>query len=174
MRARHFVLFAITFGALLFSSTAVRAQNTKKDYLSDLEGDKIRDAESSSERIGLFLTFAADRLQKLQYELNRTEPERNRAATLNGLLNGYAGCIDDAADLVVVETEKQTDIRGAVKEFQNRGKEFLATLEKLATDGPELDTYKETLLDAIEGTKDALNDVQQAAKKLAPPPRKKP
>jgi hypothetical protein len=38
-----------------------------------------------------------------------------------------------------------------------------------------LDTYKETLEDAIEGTKDALNDVDEAQKELSPAPvRRKP
>src|SRR5437870_8667669 len=33
----------------------------QKDYLSALEADKIRDAETPNERIRLFLTFAEDR-----------------------------------------------------------------------------------------------------------------
>jgi chromosome segregation ATPase len=95
---------------------------------------------------------------------------------LNSLLNAYTGCIDDAADLVGLETERQSNIRDALKEFQAKGKEFLETLEKLSKDGAELDSYKETLKDAIEGTRDALKDVDEAGKKLAPPPssRRKP
>jgi hypothetical protein len=51
-----------------------------------------------------------------------------------------------------------------------RSKEFLATLEKLSTDGPEREIYKENLDDAIEGTRDAMNDAEKAKKKVAPPP----
>jgi hypothetical protein len=161
---------------LLGQPAALRSAPQKKDYLSDLEADKIRDAETSSERIKLFISFAADRLKKFQYELGRTAPERNRPEMLNSLLNAYTGCIDDAADLVDLEVERQTNIRDALKELQTKGKEFLATLEKLSKEGPELDTYKETLGDAIEGTRDALKDVDDAGKKLAPPPspRRKP
>jgi hypothetical protein len=43
-------------------------------------------------------------------------------------------------------------------------------LEKLQQNGAELDTYKDTLLDAIDGTKDALTDVDNALKTAAPPP----
>ncbi len=166
-------------GLFLFSPPALLRsgqQKPKKDYLSDLEADKIRDAETPSERIKLFLSFAADRLKKFQYELGRTAPERNRPEMLNSLLNAYTGCIDDAADLVDLETEKQSNIRDALKEFQAKGKEFLEALEKLAKGGPELDSYKETLQDALEGTRDALKDVDEAGKKLAPPPspRRKP
>ncbi len=48
----------------------------KKDYLSDAESEKIRDAETTSERIKLFISFAADRIKKLQY---RIRPSRRIA-----------------------------------------------------------------------------------------------
>ena len=68
----------------------------EKDYLSALEADKIRDAETSNERIRLFLAFAEDRLKKFQYELEH--PSSNRHGDmLNALLNAYIGCVDDAA-----------------------------------------------------------------------------
>ncbi len=178
MRGRISLAIVLAGFFLLGQPASLRGepQRQKKDYLSDLEADKIRDAESPSERIKLFVSFAADRLKKFQYELSRTAPELNRAEMLNSLMNAYAGCIDDAADLVDLNVEKQTDIRDALKDFQTKGKEFLATLEKLSKDGPQLDTYKETLQDAIEGTRDALKDVDEASKKLAPPPssRRKP
>ncbi|MDP9147476.1 MAG: hypothetical protein M3N22_07430, partial [Acidobacteriota bacterium] len=41
------------------------AQQEQKDYLSSMEADKIRDAETTNERVKLFLTFADDRLKKL-------------------------------------------------------------------------------------------------------------
>ena len=172
MRARIPVMILLG-GLLLPGKSALlcsQPPQDKKDYLSDLEADKIRDAETPSERIKLFISFAADRLKKFQYELGRTAAERNRPEMLNSLLNSYIGCIDDAADLVDLETEKQSNIREALKDFQAKGKEFLATLEKISKDGPELESYKETLNDALEGTRDALKDVDEASKKLAPPP----
>jgi hypothetical protein len=45
-------------------SPAVRAQRPEKDYLTSLEADKIRDAETPNERIKLFLMFAEDRDRK--------------------------------------------------------------------------------------------------------------
>ena len=150
-------------------------QNVKKDYLTDTEADKIRDATLPPERIKLFVSFADDRLKKFQYELTRTSPEGRRAEILNSLLNAYSGCMDDAADQVALAEEKQIDIRGPLKNMQSKGKEFLEILEKLDKGGPEYDTYKETLQDAIEGTKDALADADKAAKELTPAPvRRKP
>jgi hypothetical protein len=51
-----------------------------------------------------------------------------------------------------------------------RTKEFLAILEKLSADGPELEIYKDNLDDAVEGTRDAMNEAEKAKKEVAPPP----
>lgn len=141
----------------------------QKDYLSAVEADKIRDAETPNERIKLFLMFAEDRLKKFQYELDH--PSMNRHADmLNSLLNAYIGCIDDAADLIQLGIEKQQNIRPGIDLMAARTKEFLALLEKLSAEGPEIDLYKDNLDDAIEGTRDAMNDAEKAKKKVAPPP----
>jgi hypothetical protein len=149
-------------------------QQQLKDYLSEAEADKIRDAREPSERIKLYMTFAEDRLTKFEYEINRTEQERRRSEILNGLLNGYAGCVDDAADQIALAREKHLDIREALKLMQTKDKHFLELLQKYDKDGPELDTYRDTLEDAIDGTKDALSDVDEAQKEVqAPPVRRK-
>jgi len=141
----------------------------QKDYLSALEADKIRDAETVNERIRLFLTFADDRLKKFQYELEH--PSTNRHGDmLNSLLNAYVGCVDDAADLIQLGIEKQDNIRKGIDLMTARAKEFLVVLGKLSADGPELELYKDNLDDAIEGTRDAMNDAEKAKKKVAPPP----
>src|SRR5208282_5982114 len=157
------------------SARCVQAQEQKKDYLTDAEGDRIRDAVTPPERMKLFVIFAGDRLKKFQYELTRTVPEGRRSEILNGLLNAYAGCIDDAADQIEVAREKQVDIRASLKIMQTKGKEYLEALQKINEGGPEYDTYKDTLQDAIEGTQDALTDVDKALKELNPAPvRRKP
>ncbi len=165
--------YKMLFLLLVFSCLAaplVRAgAPPQKDYLSAVEADKIRDAETVNERIKLFLTFADDRLKKFQYELEH--PSTNRHGDmLNSLLNAYVGCVDDAADLIQLGIEKQENIRLGIDLMTSRIKEFLVVLEKLSTDGPERELYKDNLDDAIEGTHDALNDAEKAKKKVAPPP----
>jgi hypothetical protein len=159
----------------MVSARSVHAQHDKKDYLTDAEGDRIRDAVTPPERMKLFVEFADDRLKKFQYELTRTVPEGRRAEILNGLLNAYEGCVDDAADQIEVAREKQVDIRASLKLMQGKGKEFLAALQKISQGGPEYEIYKDTLADAIEGTQDALSDVEKALKELNNAPvRRKP
>ena len=154
---------------MLVLPLAARAATPQKDYLSAVEADKIRDAETVNERIKLFLTFADDRLKKFQYELDH--PTSNRHGDmLNSLLNAYVGCVDDAADLIQLGLEKQENIRQGVDLMAARTKEFLVVLEKLSNDGAEREIYKDNLDDAIEGTRDAMNDAEKAKKKVAPPP----
>ena len=163
----HFLLLA---ACILAASPLVRgAGPQQKDYLTALEADKIRDAETVNERIKLFLSFADDRLKKFQYELEH--PSTNRHGDmLNSLLNAYVGCVDDAADLIQLGIEKQENIRQGIDLMSSRTKEFLVVLEKLSTDGADLELYKDNLDDAIEGTRDAMNDAEKAKKKVAPPP----
>ena len=148
----------------------------KKEYLSEAETEKIRDAGATDPRIVLFETFASDRIKKLRYEFAHfNSADRKRTERLNSLINGYAGCIDDAVDLIDLGIEKQQDIREGVKAMQAGIKEFLPYLQDLSANGLERDTYKENLDDAIEATQDAAMEVDKAAKETpAPPVRRKP
>jgi hypothetical protein len=167
MKRRAFIcscLFAIAVGFF-----AVPSRAEQRDYLSALEADKIRDAETTNERIKLFITFADDRLKKFQYELQHPSSNKH-PEMLNALMNAYVGCVDDAADLVQLGIQKQENIRPAIDLMASRTKEFLQILEKLSADGTEIDIYKDNLDDAIEGTRDAMNDAEKAKKAVAPPP----
>jgi hypothetical protein len=146
----------------------------KKDYLSDSEADKIRDADTTSDRIKLFISFAGDRIKKLQYEFAHPA-ELHRDERINTLINAYAGCIDDGSDLIQLGVDKQQDIRDAIKEMQSRAPEFLAYLKDLSTKGRAVEPYKENLDDAIDATNDAIRDAADALKENAPPPvRRRP
>ena len=164
--------------AMLSTAPTTRASTPqkKKEYLTETEADKIREAGDTGVRIGLFATFAADRIKKVQYELAHIDPaDEKRAERLNDLINGYTGCIDDAADLVEIGVEKQQDIRAGVKLMSSKIKEFLPYLQSLAANGAEREMYKSNLDDAIEATQDAAKDVERAAKETpAAPVRRKP
>jgi hypothetical protein len=148
---------------------AAQPQVQQKDYLSPLESDKIRDAETTNDRIKLFLMFADDRLKKFQYELHHPSSNKH-PEMLNALMNGYVGCVDDAADLMQLGVEKQENVRAGIDLMAMRTKEFLDVLTKMAEEKIEIDVYKDNLNDAIEGTRDAMNDAEKAKKSVAPPP----
>src|SRR5437879_11508383 len=100
------LLLLLVFGLRVAPPFVRAGAPQQKDYLSALEADKIRDAQTVNERIKLFLMFAEDRLKKFQYELEH--PSSNRHGDmLNWRLNAYVGCVDDAADLIQLGIEKQ-------------------------------------------------------------------
>jgi hypothetical protein len=174
MRRRMVLAVIAAMIAPMLARPAAARPAQLKDYLSEEEANKIRDAREPAERIKLYMAFAEDRLDKFEYELNRNVQERRRSEILNGLLNGYSGCVDDAADQIALATEKHADIHEALKLMRTKDTAFLALLQKYDKDGPDLDTYRDTLEDAIEGTKDALSDVDEAQKESqAPPVRRK-
>lgn len=172
-------VFALLLSAALPLAALPRASailQGKMDYLTEAEADKIRDTMSPAERIKLYVVFAEDRLTKFQYELNRQNPDRRRDEMLNSLMNAYAGCIDDASDQIDIAKQKQVDIHAALKIMGDKGKAFLDILQKLHQgSGPDFESYKETLEDAIEGTQDAMTATEKAQKEMpAAPVRRKP
>jgi hypothetical protein len=166
---KYAALLGLSVLAIVAGPFAISSSAAQKDYLSALESDKIRDAEGANERIRLFLTFAEDRLKKFQYELQHPSSNKH-PEMLNALMNAYVGCVDDAADLVQLGIQKQENIRAGIDLMAGKTKEFLQALEKVSADGVEIDIYKDNLDDAIEGTRDAMNDAEKAKKAVAPPP----
>jgi len=88
---------AISTGAMFLLAAALGnalpspadAAPQKKEYLSEVEADKIRDAGTTGPRIALYAAFASDRIKKIQYEFSHMDPaDEKRAERLNGLLNG--------------------------------------------------------------------------------------
>ena len=169
---KYAVSLALCISVIATGLLSIPSHAAQKDYLSSLESDKIRDAEGTNERIKLFLTFADDRLKKFQYELQHPSSNKH-PEMLNALMNAYVGCVDDAADLVQLGIQKQENIRAGIDLMAGKTKEFLQALEKLSADGIEVDIYKDNLDDAIEGTRDAMNDAEKAKKAVAPPPMRR-
>ena len=169
---KHFRRISFAVFIILLCMASANAQTVKKDYLSDYEADKIRDAETPNERIKLFVQFADERLKKFQYELDHPSASRH-SEMLNYLMNSYIGCVDDASDLIQEGIEKQQNVRAGVDLMANKAKEFLETLKKISADAKEIDIYKLNLDDAIEGTQDAINDAEKAKKSVAPPPTRR-
>ena len=181
MKTRPQLALVISVGALSLAllgvpagtspaSAARAAQGRGPDYLTQAEADKIRDAQSPDQRIKLFISFADDRMRKFQYELSRTVHEERHDEMLNGLLNDYVGCVDDAADQIDVAQEKQVDIRGQLKMMKEKDGEFLAILQKIKDENPDIYAFRDNLEDAIQGTKDALESIDEATKAAASSP----
>src|SRR5258708_21087091 len=109
MKCKSPILLLVFCLPFVFHAVFAEASQ-EKDYLSAFEADKIRDAETSNERIRLFLGFAEDRLKTFHYEIEHPSSNRH-PEMLNALLNPYLACVDDAADVMQLGIEKQENIR---------------------------------------------------------------
>ena len=78
----------LSVAGLFGGFAAPAARPPQKDYLSTIEADKIRDAETPNERITLFLSFADDRLKKLEYELEHPSQSMH-----NEMINSLSECL---------------------------------------------------------------------------------
>jgi hypothetical protein len=147
----------------------------ERDFLTGMEADKIRDADTPNLRIKLFLDFAADRLRKFHYERSRGIQNRQRGVRLASLLAAYAGCVDDASELIDLGRLKQQDIREGIADMEKRAAAYLAELELVASSQSEAAGFREELLDALDATREALAIAAKAREEIAPPPvRRKP
>lgn len=163
--------FLVLLTGALPAISAARPAPQKKEYLSDAEADQIRDAFTPTAKIKLFLSFAGDRVKRIQYEFAHWDPQDHRQMErVNDALNGYSGCIDDAAELIDIAVEKQQEVHEALKDLQLRTKDYLTYLQQLQTSGPSRDEYKDNLDDAVEATQDAQSDALKAQKEIQPPP----
>ena len=170
MRIHLTLCASILVGLLAFCSAPPVPAQSGKDYISSTEAEKVREATDPNERIQLFLSFASDRLKQLQYELDHPANTVRRAERLNGLLNAFSGCLDEAVDRMQLSVEKQENVREGIKAMQTQAPEFLTYLKDLSVKGPERNTYKENLDDAIASTEDAIRSAADAAKENAPAP----
>jgi len=169
---------SVQFGQNVLAETNACELVIEKPQLSGIPADLRAAARGLSGRYtfsldrGVFealLTFADDRLKKFQYELQHPSSNKH-PEMLNALMNGYVGCVDDATDLMQLGVEKQENVRAGIDTMVAKTKEFLEILNKIFEDKIEFDIYKDNLNDAIEGTRDAMNDAEKAKKAVAPPP----
>ena len=161
------ILFACAF---LFLAPGISAQGQRQtDYLTQLEADKIRD-EEPRERIKLFVLFAEDRLKKFQYEMAKGANDKRRAERMAALMDAFAGCMDDATELMELGRMKQQDILKGVQFLQGKSKEFLAELERQIAAAPASAAYKENLEFAHLAVKEALEEAEKATKEISPGP----
>jgi hypothetical protein len=169
---RRTIFVACFAGALAISLGAARVAaalpQSPQSYLSPEEATKLRDDQDPSDRIKIYVAIAEDRLKKFDYEINRAVPERDRSDVLNGLLHAYEDSMDDADDEIDDARYKQADIKAALKIMDDKGKSFLARLQKYSKNGKYLSDYSDTLQDAIDSTTDAISDAADAQKEMLP------
>jgi hypothetical protein len=164
MSARSWM--ALALAALLAVPAAAWARPAQQDYLTETEADKIRNAASTNERIGLFLDFAADRLQRFEQELQMKGTGPLRADFLNDLLDSFSACVDEAASRIDGGVNNGEDVRAGIQDARKRIPGFLAELKKIQAKNTNGSLYRDALSDAQSDLQDDLSDVEKDAKQL--------
>ena len=158
MKRRAFVLLA--YVAVLFALSA-NAQR-KHDPLNTEEVNQLRDAMlEPDQRLKLYVTFARDRITKL--EQMRADPKTtDRARQTHDMLSDFLSVYDELNDNVDMYVGRKEDIRKPLKLVIEADIEFQSKLRALKdaanTDAAEAHQYEFLLSNAIETVDSSADD----------------
>src|SRR5580698_4931652 len=142
----------------------------EKDFLTENEIEKVREAQLPNDRLKLYALFARQRLDQLQRLLEKEK--KGRSLSARELLEDYSSIID-AIDTVSDDALKRgvdiTEGTGAVTASEKR---FLEQLQKIeGRNLADVDLYEVALKEAIASTSDSLDlakeDVASRGAKLS-------
>jgi hypothetical protein len=153
-------LILISFA--VFGCGLLQAQ--QKDFLSSDEVDQVRLAQDPSERIKLYLQFAAKRVALVEQLLSKNKPGRSLA--IHDTLDEYSKIIE-AIDTVGDDAlRRKLPIDKGMDEAKKVEKELLARLNKIEPSAPDdLSRYSFVLQTAIDTTNDSLEIAAEDAGK---------
>src|SRR5580692_4277004 len=128
----------------------------QRDFLTNDEVEKVREAQEPNERLKLYVLFARQRLDQLQRVLEKEK--KGRSLAVRELLEDYASIID-AIDTVSDDALKRgVDITLGTVEVIGSEKRFLEQLQKIQDRNPaDLDLYEVALKEAIASTSDSID-----------------
>ena len=128
----------------------------QKDFLTENEIEKVREAQVPSDRLKLYTLFARQRLDQLQRLLEKEK--KGRSLQARDLLEDYSSIID-AIDTVSDDALKRgVDITQGTVEVIGSERRFLEQLQKIQDRNPaDLDLYEVALKEAIASTSDSMD-----------------
>jgi hypothetical protein len=151
---RRFPICVLILASVIL--TNVPPALAQKDFLTENEIEKVREAQAPNDRLKLYALFARQRLDQLQRLLEKEKKGRSLAA--RELLEDYSSIID-AIDTVSDDALKRgVDITAGTVEVVGSEKRFLEQLQKIQDRNPaDLDLYEVALKEAIASTSDSMD-----------------
>src|SRR5579863_1975777 len=145
--------WTISICALLAAAGPALAQ---KDFLTEDEIEKVREAQLPNDRLKLYALLAKQRLDQLQRLLEKEKKGRSLAA--RELLEDYASIID-AIDTVSDDALKRgIDITEGTVAVNASEQRFLGQLQKIQDRNlADVDLYAVALKEAIASTSDSID-----------------
>lgn len=150
--------------ALLLVVLPARARAQTGAPLSDEEQDKLREAQDPGERIGVYVDFMQDRLDRFDDFRHRPDdPKYDNAGYLNDLLGEYVALSGELKNWIDYQYQHQGDMRSGLQQLLERGPQQLVVLRRVAeTPDSYASHYADSLRDAIDQISDALDGATKA------------
>lgn len=150
---------------VLMSAAAFPAL-AQREFLTNDEIEKIREAQEPNMRLKMYVLFARQRVDQLQQQI--AKDKKGRSLMVRQLLEDYTQIID-AIDTVSDDAlKRKLDIAEGIAAVAAAEKNFLGMLQRIEDGQPhDLDMYDVALKDAIGNTSDSLEGTQQDLGKRA-------
>jgi len=149
-------LRTLACASLLLLCASMGLAQRRRDPLTQAEIDQVRDASwEPQQRLALYVTFARDRLTKL--EAMRSDPKtsiKDRPQQTHDLLDAFLRIYDELNDNIDTYIDRKDDIRKPLKKVVEADTEFQAKLRALksAADVPaeEAKQYEFVLTNTLD------------------------
>jgi hypothetical protein len=150
----------------LLALTGALSAFAQRDFLTNDEVEKVRDAQEPNERLKLYVLFARQRMDQLQQLL--TKDKKGRTAEARELLSDYSSIID-AIDTVSDDALKRhVAVAEGTAAVAAAEKRFLGQLQKISDNPPgDAGLYEISLKEAIAATSDSIGLSQDDPSKRA-------
>ncbi|HWE00563.1 MAG TPA: hypothetical protein VG345_16035, partial [Bryobacteraceae bacterium] len=132
----------------------------QRDFLTQDEVEKVREAQAPNDRLQLYVLFARQRLDQFQQLMAKDKP--GRSLMIRQLLEDYTNIID-AIDTVSDDAlRRRADIAEGSKAVSAAEQRFRAQLQKAIDSQPrDLDMYELELKNALSDTSDSMELAQE-------------
>jgi hypothetical protein len=145
---------------ILFVSACAAPLFAQREFLTNDEIEKIREAQEPNLRLKTYILFARQRIDQLQQVVSKDK--KGRSLMIRQLLEDY-GQIIDAIDTVSDDAlKRKVNISEGVAAVAEAERKFIPILQKIEDSQPrDIDMYDIALKDAIGDTSDSLDTTQQ-------------
>ncbi len=133
-----------------------------RDFLTEAEIEKVREAQAPNDRLKLYILFARQRIDQLQRLLSKEK--KGRSAEARELLEDYADIID-AIDTVTDDALRRgADVGEGVVAATTAEKRFLGQLQQIKDrNAADVDLYDVALREAMASTSDSIDQAGEDA-----------
>jgi hypothetical protein len=128
----------------------------QRDFLTQAEIERVRDAQEPNERLRLYVSFARERVGLVKDLLSRDKA--GRSLSIHDALDAYSSILDAIDDTVDAALVRKQDIKVGVSAVVSAEQQLLPVLRTFKASQPkDLGRYAFVLDQAIETTSDSLD-----------------